>query len=107
MIIYYILSFKKILNPEFNVLFKYHLFSFKLYYVNCKVNICDLCKNNHKKHQMILFSDIGLSQSELNRMENLIKTFENNINNLNKIKTDVESIINEIKLINKNIQYMM
>ena len=51
---------------------------------------------------MILFSDIGLSQSELNKMENLIKTFENNINYLNKIKTDVESVINKMKLINKN-----
>jgi hypothetical protein len=38
---------------------------------------------------MILISDIGLSQSELNQMENLIKTFENNINYLNKTKTDV------------------
>ena len=51
---------------------------------------------------MILFSDIGLSQSELNRIENQIKTFEKNINNLNKIKTDFENTINEMKLINKN-----
>ena len=95
-------NFETLKLPEFNFICKDHLSSFRLYCVNCKVNICDSCQNNHKKHQMILFSDIGLSQSELNKMENLIKTFENNINYLNKIKTDVESVINKMKLINKN-----
>ena len=35
-------------------------------------------------------------------MENLIKIFENNINDINKIKIDVENLINKMKLINKN-----
>lgn len=50
----------------------------------------------------MLFSDTRLNQSELNQMENLMKIFENDINNLNKIKTDIESIINKMKIINKN-----
>ena len=45
----------------------------------------------------MLFSDTRLNQSELNQMENLMKIFENDINNLNKIKTDIERIINKRK----------
>ena len=88
--------------PEFNYMCKNHYEPFELYCINCKLNICKLCKDNHNGHQMILFSNIGLTESELNQMENQIKIFDNNINNLNKIKTDVENVINKIKMINNN-----
>ena len=63
--------------PEFNSICKNHFLPFELYCVYCKTNICKLCKDYHNKHQIILFSDIGLTQSELNQMENLIKIFDN------------------------------
>ncbi len=95
-------NFQKFNLPEFNCICKNHFEPFELYCLNCKLNICKLCKDYHNQHQIILFSDIGLSQSELKQMENLIKIFENNINDINKIKIDVENLINKMKLINKN-----
>ena len=95
-------NFERINLTEFNRKCKLHFEPFELYCINCNKNICEKCKNNHKEHQFMLFSDTRLNQSELNQMENLMKIFENDINNLNKIKTDIESIINKMKIINKN-----
>ena len=95
-------NFERINLTEFNRKCKVHFEPFELYCINCNKNICEKCKNNHKEHQFMLFSDTRLNQSELNQMENLMKIFENDINNLNKIKTDIERIINKMKIINKN-----
>ena len=59
-------------------------------------NICDDCIKEHSQHQYIQFSKIGLNNKEKEKFNNLKKEIENNLNIFNKIKGDIENIINKI-----------
>ena len=72
------------------------------YCKNCKMNICDECLNNHNNHNIIGLNKIGMSDKEILKTNELIKEIEINMKNMNKIKEDIISFLNKIKL-NKNI----
>ena len=88
--------------PIFNIKCKNHSTQFNYYCINCKLNICDLCLNNHLSHQIIPFFQIGLNDLELNKYEILLKNIEDNINKLNKMKEEIKSFIDKIKLCKNN-----
>ena len=72
------------------------------YCINCKINICNDCLNEHYKHHIISFEDIGLNDKEKEEINESIKNFENNIE---QMKNNLKRFINQIKEIknNKNI----
>ncbi len=90
------------LFPKFNFICKTHLEQLSYYCINCKINICDSCINQHNLHQIIPFSQIGFNNLELNQIQNLLTNIEYNINKLNIMKEKIKSFINEIKLCKKN-----
>ena len=94
--------FKQQLFPKFNFICKTHLQQLNYYCINCKINICDSCLNKHILHQIIPFSQIGFNNFELNQIQNLLNNIENNINELIKIKENIKSFINKIKLCKTN-----
>ena len=70
----------------------------------CKCNICLICYHEHssKYHKVILFSQIGFTQDELNQTNDLIEQIENNIKKLTKIKDKINNFIQNIKSIKEN-----
>jgi len=58
--------------PKFNFFCNYHSKQYNYYCVNCKINICDNCLNNHLSHEIIPFDEIGFNNEEINK----IKDFE-------------------------------
>ena len=66
----------------------------------CKCNICLICYHEHssKYHKVILFSQIGFTQDELNQINDLIEQIENNIKKL----TEINNFIQNIKSIKEN-----
>ena len=70
----------------------------------CKCNICFICYHEHssKNHKVILFSQIGFTQDELNQTNDLIEQIENNIKKFKKIKDEINDFIQNIKLIKEN-----
>ena len=94
--------FKQQLFPKFNFICKTHLEQLNYYCINCKINICDSCFNQHILHQIIPFSQIGFNNLELNQIQNLLNNIENNINKLIKMKENIKSFINKIKLCKTN-----
>ena len=95
--------FNKNIFPQFNFKCKNHSNEFNYYCINCKLNICDLCLDQHLSHQIIPFFQIGLNDLELNKYELLLKNIEDNINKLNKMKEEIKSFIDKIKLCKNNI----
>ena len=89
--------------PLFNFKCKNHSIEFNYYCVDCKLNICDLCLDKHLSHEFIPFFQIGLNDLELNKYEILLKNIEENVNKLNKMKEEIKSFINKIKLCKNNI----
>ena len=73
------------------------------YCKNCKLNICEKCLNQHPSHQFIQFSEIGLNDVELNKIEIFLKKIEKKINSINKLKNDIQSYLNQMQLIKENI----
>ena len=65
-----------------------------------KCNICEDCLNNHpgNTHNVIFFTNIGLSEKEIKETDKLIKEIDINIDSFNKIK----QFINNIKSIQDN-----
>ena len=61
-----------------------------------------MCLNEHNKHNIILFSNIGLSQNEIKQFDNIMKEIEININKIIDITNEINKFINNIKLINDN-----
>ena len=61
-----------------------------------------MCLNEHNKHNIILFSNIGLSQNEIKQFDNIMKEIEININKIIDIKNEINKFISDIKLINDN-----
>ena len=81
-----------------------HSKDYYAYCSKCKQNICELCSNNHssKEHNIILFSQIGLSQNEIKEFNNIIEEIEINVKKILDIKNEINEFINNIKLINEN-----
>ena len=81
-----------------------HSKDYYAYCSKCKQNICELCSNNHssKEHNIILFSQIGLSQNEIKEFNNIIEEIEINVKKILDIKHEINEFINNIKLINEN-----
>ena len=74
----------------------------KVLFIICKLNICEKCINQHSSHQFIHFSKIGLNNEEINQIDILFKEIEKNIKSFNKLKNDIQSFLNEMKLIKEN-----
>ena len=87
----------------FNFKCNKHYQNVSYYCQNCKLNICEFCLKEHKKHLIISFSKIGLNNEEITTIDHLLNEIEKNINLLNKIKKDIELFFNEMKLIKENI----
>ena len=68
----------------------------------CKMNICEECLNNHLTHNIIDLNKIGMNNEEKIKTDKLIEEIEINMKNMNKIKEDIISFLNKIKL-NKDI----
>ena len=88
--------------PLFNCKCNIHSKDYYAYCSNCKQNICNMCLNEHNKHNIILFSKIGLSQNEIKQFDNIMKEIEININKIIDIKNEINKFISDIKLINDN-----
>ena len=103
-------SFFKYNNNNNNII-KYPKFEFncnihnkiiKGYCKDCKINICEECLNNHINHNIIDLNKIGMNNEEKIKTDKLIEEIEINMKNMNKIKEDIISFLNKIKL-NKDI----
>ena len=66
------------------------------------MNICEECLNDHINHNIINLNKIGMSDEEILKTDELLKEIEINMKNTNKIKEDIISFLNKIKL-NKDI----
>ena len=89
--------------PLFNFQCKLHNNNeFYYYCYDCKSNLCDDCIKEHKFHKIISFIDIGLNELEMNQINNLNKQIENNLNNLYKLKDDINWLLNRMKLKKEN-----
>ena len=90
--------------PLFNMKCEIHSKNYNSYCSKCKHNICESCLKDHSsnEHNIILFSQIGLSQNEIKQFNNIIKDIETNLNKVNEIKNQINQIINHMKLINDN-----
>ena len=86
----------------FNFNCEKHLKIIKYYCIGCKKNICENCLKEHLSHKIIPFYKIGLSEKEINRMENIFKEIENKLNSFNKMKKDIEYLLTKMKLIKEN-----
>lgn len=75
--------------------------------LNCKINLCTLCENSHKEHEITYFEKIMPNKDDikkkLSELRQTIDIFENNlkeiINILNKVAQNIELYYN----INNNI----
>jgi len=90
-------------NNIFNFKCKFHNQNMIHYCKNCKLNICEKCLNQHSSHQFIHFSNIGLNNEEINQIDILFKGIEKNINSFNQLKNEIQSFLNEMKIIKENI----
>ena len=88
--------------PHFNFNCKLHNKELNYYCYNCKLNICDKCIKEHQNHEIISFSNIGLNQFEINKMDNLIQLINNNQNKFNKLKENIIQLLDKIKLNKEN-----
>ena len=70
----------------------------------CKCNICITCYHEHssKYHKVILFSQIGFTEDELKQINDLTNQIKDNIEKLTKMKDNINTFINNIKLIKEN-----
>jgi len=92
----------KINYPQFEFNCNIHNKIIRGYCSNCKTHICDECLNNHLNHNIIPLNKIGLNNDEILKTDQLIKDVELNIQNMNKIKENINSILNSMKKINQN-----
>ncbi len=90
--------------PLFNMKCEIHSKNYNAYCSKCKHNICELCLKDHSsnEHNVILFSQIGLSQNEIKQFNNIIKDIEINLNKITEIKSQINQLINHMKFINDN-----
>ena len=98
-------------HPFFNDNFEFncykHLKIIKYYCKECKKNICETCIIEHSNHKIIPFYKIGLSENEINRIENVFKEIDNYLTSFNEIKKDIKHLHLKMKLINENTKSIM
>ena len=98
-------------HPFFNDTFEFncykHLKIIKYYCKECKKNICGICIIEHLNHKIIPFYKIGLSENEINRIENVFKEIDNYLTSFNEIKKDIKHLHLKMKLINENTKSIM
>ena len=76
---------------------KTHSNSFSFYCIKCKKNICIYCKSQHRIHDIIDLSDFNYPEESKNKIEEQIKSIEQKIIDLDKIKEEIIYEIDEIK----------
>ena len=72
-------------KKKFNFICENHSKIFQFYCKNCKKNISNDCLNDHSQHQIISFSEIGLTNEERKKLDDLKQEIENNLNNFFEI----------------------
>ncbi len=87
---------------DFNFLCNQHNQYYDSYCFNCKKNVCKLCLGEHQLHKIILFTNIGLNKSEIEKYEKLKNEINNNLMILNKYKDEIENLLCFITNINTN-----
>ena len=93
---------KSVSYPQFNFNCELHSINVNNYCKTCKKNICNSCLKEHSQHQTISFSEIGLTNEERKKLDDLKQEIENNLNIFSKISNNIENIIKQIKLIKGN-----
>ena len=78
--------------PSFEIQCEKHSQELISYCSSCKSNICEKCLNNHSGHKVLFFKDIGLTEKEMNEVDDLLKKIDNNIESFIKIKKMIENI---------------
>ena len=86
----------------FNIKCKKHLNYFSSFCENCKKNICDLCAQDHLEHKLIHFNEIGLNDFEIYTLKLLMKQINQNIQNLIKLKDDINTVLQNFQKIKTN-----
>ena len=89
---------------DFNCTCKTHLKYIQYYCINCNINICEICAKEHSDeiYQMIILSQIGLTNEEDNQIRILLDEINNNIEHIQKIKENILSFYNNLKEIKEN-----
>ncbi len=96
---------KKIIQSnlyEFNLKCNIHSKIMDSYCFDCKTNICKLCLDKHNSHKIYPFYNIGFTNDEINEIQKLMNDIENNYISFVKIKDNINSLINTMKLIKDN-----
>lgn len=62
------------------------------------MNICDIC-SNHSSHQVISFSNLGMTNNELKEKEILMKNFDENLRKMEVIKRNIKSFLIKLNLL--------
>ena len=78
--------FKPTISENFTFFCSKHSEQIDNYCVNCKINICYLCTNQHLKHKIVPFSEIGFNHTEYENFNNLLNEIEDNISKLSTLK---------------------
>ena len=75
---------------------------FDSYCIECEKNICSFCKKDviHKGHNFINLYDIDLSDDTIMNFRKEIEELKEKINNLDLIKTLIDSAIDDLKMLN-------
>ena len=88
--------------PEYNFNYKIYSKNISDYFITCKNNICEDSHNNHLNHNIVSISEIGMSEEEINKTQNLINDLETYISKINKTKEEMNLFFNQIKNIKDN-----
>ena len=90
--------------PNFNFNCEIHSKTIGAYCINCKCNICQLCLEQHplNKHKIISFSKIGFSKNEKYQIDILLQNIDKNLNKLIKITNEIKTFYQQLKNINEN-----
>jgi len=90
--------------PNFDFNCEIHSKTIGAYCINCKCNICQLCLEQHplNKHKIISFSKIGFSKNEKYQIDILLQNIDKNLNKLIKITNEIKTFYQQLKNINEN-----
>ena len=86
---------------RYDALCKIHSNLYCEYCINCQKNICVLCKQEHKLHDLIDLSVFNFSQNSKNKLEEEMKNLEKKYENLEEIKQKIILEIDKLKELNK------
>ena len=87
-----ILNFK-----QYDNLCKIHSNIYCYYCIQCEQNLCINCKSKHELHNLLDLSKFNYSKESKMKLERGINNLENTIKNLDKMKQNFISRINELK----------